>query len=183
MDLEEKLDCLLMQKIRGMSREEVEAELRKEGIDPEKAYLMLEKLLKKYGIKLRQGKPMSDLPTFPKLAAECTFEESIVYEGLKITQDNSSPGREQSNLVTTVSAPRRQFNLKFGVLSSADMNTLWSFYIQQSGQLKPFLFTSPRNGQQYTVRFTNKAMSRTLFVYLLESTGLNLIEVVGEENP
>lgn len=120
---------------------------------------------------------MDKLPIFPNLTAEYNYEESIVYEGLKITQYPN--GMEQR--VSTVSAPRRQFNLKFGVLSSSDMNTLWGFYIQQSGQLKPFIFTSPRDSQQYIARFVNKAMSRTLFAYLLESTGLSLIEVIEEE--
>lgn len=117
---------------------------------------------------------MSNMPNFPNLTAPYDYEESIVYKGLK-TVDTIDPSN-----VTMVSAPRRQFNLKFGILSSTDTDTLWAFYIQQSGQLKPFIFTSPRDSQQYIARFVNKAMSRTLFAYLLESTGLNLIEVVGE---
>jgi len=116
------------------------------------------------------------MPNFPGLTPEYDYEESIVYEGLKITQYPN--GMEQR--ISTVSAPRRQFNLKFGILSSTEMDTLWAFYIQQSGQFKPFIFTSPRDSQQYIARFVNKAMSRTLFAYLLESTGLNLIEVIGE---
>lgn len=118
---------------------------------------------------------MNDLPNFPGLTPEYDYEESIVYEGLKTT-DTIHKDR-----VAVVSIPRRQFNLKFGILSSTDMDTLWVFYIQQSGQFKPFIFTSPRDSQQYIARFVNKAMSRTLFVYLLEAVGLNLIEVIGEE--
>ncbi len=113
---------------------------------------------------------------FPSIKPEFNYEESVVYEGIKITQYPN--GTEQR--ISTVNSPRHQFNLKFGVLSSTDMDTLWDFYIQQSGQLKPFIFTSPRSNQQYITRFVSKVMSRTLFAYLLESTGLNLIEVIGE---
>ncbi|MBI5789286.1 MAG: DUF2460 domain-containing protein [Candidatus Schekmanbacteria bacterium] len=112
---------------------------------------------------------------FPGILPDYDYEESITYEGVKITQYPN--GREQR--ISTVTSPRRQFNLKFGVLSSSDMDLLWNFYLQQAGQLKPFIFTSPRNGQQFIARFVNKIMSRTLFAYLLESTGVSLIEVIN----
>jgi len=116
------------------------------------------------------------MPTFPAITPAYDYEESISYEGVRITSYPN--GMEQR--ISTVSAPRRQFNLKYPVLSSTDMDTLWNFYIQQEGPLKAFIFTDFRTSTQYIVRFGQKIMSRTLFSALLESTGLQLIEVIGE---
>lgn len=114
---------------------------------------------------------MEGLTTFPNLDSLFYITENMVYADPQPTQ-----------YLQYINNPLCcQFNLKFKMLSSTDMNTLWNFYVQQSGQLKPFIFTSPRDGQQYIVRFVNKSMSRTLFAYLLESTGLNLVEVIGED--
>ena len=112
---------------------------------------------------------------FPNLTAKYACKESLICEGVRTRATVKPSGLAVTNIFY------RQFNLKFGILSSTDMDTLWAFYIQQSGQFKPFIFTSHRDSQQYLVRFVHKVMSRTMFEYLLGSTGLNLIAVIEEK--
>jgi hypothetical protein len=104
------------------------------------------------------------------------YEESVNYDDTIITLYPN--GLEQR--ISTVSTTRRQFNLNFKALTSAELDDLWRFYQNHHGQLYPFMYISPTTGEVYTVRFANKAMSRTWLAYQLEATGLQLIEVLGE---
>jgi uncharacterized protein (TIGR02217 family) len=116
------------------------------------------------------------LETFPNLAVEYDFVEEVSYDDVIVSLYPN--GREQR--IRTVSASRRCFNLRFRLLSTSDMDGLYSFFMARHGSLEPFYFTNPRDSQTYIVRFNNSTMSRTLFTVLLESTGLSLIEVIGE---
>ncbi len=104
------------------------------------------------------------------------FEESISFDDVTITVYPN--GQEQR--IGGISNVGRRFKLNFPILSSDKVEELWDFYISRHGPLYPFLFTSPKDNTQYLARFADKTMSRTLFAYLLESTGLNLIELIGE---
>lgn len=104
------------------------------------------------------------------------FEVSVNFDDVAITVYPN--GLEQR--ISGGAASRKQFNLTFPVLSTAEVDELWNLYISRHGPLYPFVFISPQDGERYLVRFASKTMSRTLFAYLLEATGLNLIEVLGE---
>ncbi len=113
---------------------------------------------------------------FVDLYPQYNFEEVCGYEDVVITAYPS--GMEQR--IVTVSATRRQFNLNFKLLTSSKLEDLWQFYQDHHGPAYSFLFKNPRSGETVPVRFASKSMSRTLFAYQLESTGLQLIEVIGE---
>ncbi len=104
------------------------------------------------------------------------LEEIAGFEDVKITVYPN--GMEQR--VATVNAARRQFNLKFAELGSTEVDSLWQFYLDHHGPAYPFVYRHPRDGQSCTVRFSNKTMSRLLFGYQLENSGISLIEVIGE---
>ena len=117
------------------------------------------------------------LNSFPSnIDPDYDFQEGVSYPGVVVVPYPN--GMEQR--ISTVSTPRRDFTLKFKVLTSSDMDTLWNFFIQQQSSVIPFIFTNIRDSQQYIVRFATSRMDRTLFAYQLESTGLKLIEVIGE---
>lgn len=108
------------------------------------------------------------------------------------------------------SRKRRTFALKFGTNSIAAMDDLWRFYNDMGGTLKSFWFEPPiellsnrytqllvdgsqqlqnftstqlrAGNQKVLVRFT-QPFSRTLFAPIIESTGLLLEEVFGEDDP
>lgn len=104
------------------------------------------------------------------------LEVSISFDDVAITVYPN--GLEQR--ISGVAAGRKQFNLTFPVLPTAEVDELWNLYLGRHGPLYPFVFISPQDNQRYLVRFAIKSMSRTLFAYMLESTGLNLMEVLGE---
>ena len=104
------------------------------------------------------------------------LEESVGFDDVIITTYPN--GTEQR--IGGAGGQRRQFNLVFPLIGSADADNLWNFYISRRGPLYAFYFTSPRDGSRCLVRFASKSLTRTLFSYLLESTGISLIEVVGE---
>jgi hypothetical protein len=110
------------------------------------------------------------------IALQDGYEESINYEDTLITLYPN--GMEQR--IKTVNASRRQFNLNFKVLTSAELEGLWLFYQAHGGQAYPFVYVNPADGADYVVRFANKSMGRTWLAYQLEATGLQLIEVIGE---
>ncbi len=113
---------------------------------------------------------------FADVAPGHNFEVSVNFDDVAITLYPN--GLEQR--VGGVTVSRRQFKLSFPVLSTAELDDLWNFYISRHGTLYPLVFNSPHDGQRYLVRFSNKTLSRTIFAYFLESTGINLIEVLGE---
>ncbi len=116
------------------------------------------------------------LENFPNLTAEYDFVEEVSYDDVIVSLYPN--GQEQR--IKTASASRRRFTLRFQLLASSDMDTLYNFFMARHGSLEPFYFTNPRDSQTYIVRFYHPSMSRTLFTVLLESTGVSLIEVIGE---
>jgi len=116
-------------------------------------------------------------PDFPSVAVQYNYQEELVFEEVAVTTYPN--GLEQR--VGGVAVPRMRFRLSFPVLTSAEVEELWQFYQARQGVLLPFYFTSPRTGQRYLVRFQQTSFSREMFAYLLESCGLDLIEVHGEE--
>lgn len=149
--------------------------------------------------------PILGLPKFPsELDYQYSFTEELDQD---ISVSSFQSGISTRNLQT--SHRRRTFNLKFKTVKESTMNILQQFYKEIGGPLKPFIFEPPiekfsrytqmlqdgsqilstfenagslRAGtQSFVVRFTDN-FSRTLFKPLLESTGLVLEEVLGE-NP
>ena len=116
------------------------------------------------------------LETFPDLTTEYDFIEEVSYDDVVTTLYPN--GHEQR--IKTVSTPRRRFTLRFQLLTTGEMDGLYNFFMARHGSLEPFYFSNPRDNQTYTVRFYHPTLSRTLFSVLLESTGLSLVEVIGE---
>jgi hypothetical protein len=125
---------------------------------------------------IRSTQGMISAVAFADVAPGHDFEVSVNFDDVAITLYPN--GLEQRIGGVTVS--RRQFKLTFPVIYTSELDDLWNLYIARHGPLYPLVFNSPHDGQRYLVRFSNKTMSRTIFAYLLESTGINLIEVLGE---
>ncbi len=117
------------------------------------------------------------LPNFPSITPQYELVKGVAFNDVVIT---TYPNTHEQR-IATVSDDRVQFNLKFNVLTAAEMDTLWNFYIDRHGPHLPFKFTPPNEVTEYIVRFADPLMNRTLFSVALEATGLNLIEVLGED--
>lgn len=99
------------------------------------------------------------------------IEEEIRFKTL-ITLFES--GKEQRR---SKGVPRRVWTMKFSRLKN-EGDQMWNFYVARKGAYEAFLFTSPIDNVQYTVRFLEDNLSRTDFYNLVYEYGLKLIEVV-----
>lgn len=149
--------------------------------------------------------PVLGLPKFPSdLDYQYSFTEELAQDVFVTSFQSGISARSLRTSHRT-----RTYTLKFKVVTESIMNVLEQFYRDRNGTLKPFLFDPPKtkfnrytemladgsqlssgyneNGllragsQSVPVRFMDN-FSRTLFKPLLESTGLSLVEVLGE-NP
>ncbi len=89
------------------------------------------------------------------------------------------PNGTEQRILTSAQGGRR-FSLVYKSIAPADIDVLWDFYIARKGKHESFNYVSSRDGVTYVVRFDMESMSRELFAYNLERTGVKLIEVFGE---
>lgn len=149
--------------------------------------------------------PILGLPKFP---SELDYQYSLTEE----TDQDVMVVPLQSGITARTSRTshrKKTFNLKFKIVKESILNILAHFYKEIGGPLKPFLFEPPiekfsrytqmlqdgsqmlsdfendgslrAGNQSFIVMFTDN-FSRTLFKPLLESTGLVLVEVLGEDD-
>lgn len=148
--------------------------------------------------------PVLGLPKFPsELDYQYSFTEELDQDVFAATFQSGISSRQ-----LRTSHRRRTFTVKFKTVKESTMRILNQFYEEIGGPLKPFLFEPPiekfdrytqlvtdgsqilgdfedgslrAGNQSVVVRFTDN-FSRTLFKPLLESTGLILQEVLGEDD-
>ncbi len=73
---------------------------------------------------------------------------------------------------------KRSFTLTYDVLTAAETNTLYNFYVARKGPFEAFSFVNPMDSQTYTVRFVDDEMSYDEFDIQLRRTGVKLIQVL-----
>jgi len=71
---------------------------------------------------------------------------------------------------------RRTFRLEFKVLTTAEIATLFTFYIARAGSFEAFDFVNPNDSVTYQVRFLQDEMTKERFSAALFATGLEMIE-------
>lgn len=113
---------------------------------------------------------LGTFPTDPKPAQ--TFDEEVQFNTL-VNQYESSRGQGIQKWTTY----KTVFRLVYGPITSDQMDILWSFFTDtMKGRLNLVTFIHPRTGQAHVVRSLQDNMSRSMFEWLIERTGLSLAE-------
>jgi len=118
---------------------------------------------------------LNALPTYPAdPPVSQVFEETIAFQNLVTVFES---GKEQRRAKST--RGRLGFRVQYEKITSAQMDVLWNFYsVTAFGILNLFYVVHPRTGQTVHVcRFLEDNLTRSNFEYLLESTGMTLVEV------
>ena len=106
-----------------------------------------------------------------------TVTESEV--GIKTLISKGESGRERRR--GKVATARRKFKLNFGILTTTQVDWIWTHYVDRKGALLTFTWTRPARGTgdsavQYTVRFEADGLSRDWFNANLHKLGVTFIE-------
>lgn len=102
-----------------------------------------------------------------------TFSETVTFRTIISPFET---GREQRRGKGT--REKYSFKLVYDKRERTEIDVLWDFYIDQQGSLGAFNFQHPITGINYICRFVQDSMSREIFEYNIENTGLELVEVI-----
>ena len=117
---------------------------------------------------------MATYPTVPKPQYE--YIEEIEFK-VAITQ---YPNGTEQRILTGPSNGTVLISLNYAMLTEANMDVLWDFFVARKGPVQSFNYTSIRDATPYVVRFNMSLMSRNRFRYILEKSEVKLIQVYGE---
>lgn len=106
-----------------------------------------------------------------------TVTESEV--GIKTLISKGEAGRERRR--SKVATPRNVLKLKFGVLTTTQIDWVYNHYVERKAALLVWTFTRPPRGpgdssKQYTVRFRQDGLDRDWFNANLHKLGIEVIE-------
>ena len=114
--------------------------------------------------------PPTTFPSSP--GPEFIYEEELDF----LTIISELEGQQEQRR-SKRSFPRRTFRLLWKVLSSAEVDILFDFYIARKGSFEAFNFVNLNDSVTFIVRFELDKMSKQRFSGALFSTGLTLLEV------
>lgn len=119
------------------------------------------------------GQPTNGLPVFPLDPKPAqTFARLIEFDNV-VTKFTG--GRRQA--VAQRTGGLHRFTLEFGPLDAARIDTIWNFYVARSGNLEQFVYVDQTTGVAHVCAFSQAALSREMFEWKIERTGLELDEV------
>lgn len=117
---------------------------------------------------------MADFDNDVGLTPEYTFTTGSSFKTL-ISEGEAGKERRRSKRSTQ----RREWKLKFGLLTEVEADLIWDFYLARKGAYEAFTWTDPvAGGSPVTVRFEDDSLTKDYFQYNSYSLSLAFIEVV-----
>jgi hypothetical protein len=116
---------------------------------------------------------MADWDNDVGLTPEYTFPTTVEFKTL-ISVGESGRERRRSK----ISTQRREWSLKFGILSDVETSLIWDFYLARKGAYESFTWQDPvEGGSSVTVRFKDDKLTKNYFKYNAYNISINFIEV------
>ena len=117
---------------------------------------------------------MADWDTSVGLTPEFTFSTTTGFATLISTGENGKERRRSKR-----STQRREWKLKFGLLSDVEIALIWDFYLARKGAYESFTWTDPvEGGSPVTVRFKDDTLTKNYFKANAYNLSLTIIEVI-----
>jgi uncharacterized protein (TIGR02217 family) len=113
---------------------------------------------------------MATFPTSPQPLK--LYRKQIQFSTNIVVFENGVEQRSQ-----TWPTGKQGFTLQYDVLTQAEMQTLWDFYVARGGAYESFYFLDWVSNITYTVRFSNDQLTMEQFFNRIFRGNLELIQV------
>lgn len=101
------------------------------------------------------------------------FEERKSYANLVTSYESGAEQRRRK-----FTSPKRVFTLRFTNISKTDADAIFAFYTAREGTYGTFTWNNPFDGTNYTVRFIENSLVRSMIAYQIYNMSCSFIEVI-----